>query len=370
MEKVETKIEFEKVARNLNEWYRTIKQNNIPKATAMREKIIKTLPDMEENQNVLLYFNLIDSRFKLMTENYSESGNLLGKVKYETLETTTDDMIQYYFYLFNGMYHFYEKDFIEAINFYRIAESKLNKVPDEIERAEFHFQTAIAYYEIRQNFFSLNHAEKALESFKAHEDYTNRVIKCTMLFAMNKVDLQQWEEAISLYKHAIHIASQNKDGHSEGLGHFNLGVCFERQELLEEAKDHFQKALAIPAHCESVYSIRSMYMLSRVFYKLGSKEMAREWGNKALAYAEKVNEQVYKAKLNLIYFLYDATDSASFDLNMNVLKEKNLWSDVADLSLNAALYYKKQENADLSSKYFEEACTAKDQILKLTEALS
>ncbi|MFP3748068.1 aspartate phosphatase, partial [Achromobacter sp. SIMBA_011] len=82
---------------------------------------------------------------------------------------------------------FYEKDFIEAINFYRIAERKLNKVPDEIERAEFHYQTASAYYEIRQNFFSLNHAEKAIQSFEAHKNYTNRVIKCTMLFAMNKV---------------------------------------------------------------------------------------------------------------------------------------------------------------------------------------
>ncbi|AQP98317.1 Rap family tetratricopeptide repeat protein [Bacillus sp. 275] len=368
MEKVETKIEFEKVARNLNEWYRIIKQNNIPKATAMREKIVKALPDMEENQNVLLYFNLIDSRFKLMTENYSESGHLLGKMNYEALETSTDDMIQYYFYLFNGMYHFYEKDFIEAINFYRIAENKLNKVPDEIERAEFHFQTAIAYYEIRQNFFSLNHAEKALESFKAHEGYTNRVIKCHMLFAMNKVDLQEWEEAFSLYKHAIHLASQNKDGHSEGLGHFNLGVCYEKQERLEEAKEQFQKALAIPAHCESVYSVRSMYMLTRVFYKLGSNEQAREWGTKALAYAHEVNEEVYKTKLNLIYFLYDATDPASFDLSMNVLKEKKLWDDVADLCQMAAFHFKKQDNTRLSSKYFEEACTAKDQILRFTEA--
>ncbi|MFP3324789.1 Rap family tetratricopeptide repeat protein [Planococcus sp. SIMBA_160] len=367
---METKVEFEKVAYSLNEWYITIKQNNILKATAMREKIVNTFPNMEENQNVLLYFNLIDSRFKLMTENYKESGQLLSKVDNATLEKGTDDMIQYYFYLFNGMYHFYEKDFIEAINFYRIAERKLNKVPDEIERAEFHYQTASAYYEIRQNFFSLNHAEKAIQSFEAHKNYTNRVIKCTMLFAMNKVDLQQWKEAISLYEHAIHIASQTDDGHSEGLGHFNLGICYERQELLEEAKESFIKAMNIPAHCDSVYSIRSMYMLSRVLYKLGSKESAREWRTKAIVYADKVNEEIYKAKLNLIYFLYDANDSVSFDLSMNVLKEKNLWSEVADLFLNAALYYKKQENADLSSKYFEEACTAKDQILKFTEALS
>jgi response regulator aspartate phosphatase I len=370
MARVETKINFEKVARDLNDWYGVIKQNDIPKATTMREKIIKILPNMEENQNVLLYFNLIDSRFKVMTENYSESGNLLEKVKYEALERTTDDMIQYYFYLFNGMYYFYEKDFIKAINSYRIAESKLNKIPDEIERAEFHYQIAIGYYEIRQNFFSLNHAEKALESFKMHEGYTNRVIKCHMLFAMNKVDLQLWDEAISLYKHAIHIASQNKDSYSESLGYFNLGICYERQERLQEAKECFQKTLSFTSSDLNSLTIRNCYMLSRTLYKLGSNEIASEWRNKALTYAENVNEQVYQVKLNLIYFLYDETNSASFDLNMNALKEKNLWSDVADLSLNAALYYKKQKKTDLSSKYFEEACTAKDQILKLTEVLS
>ncbi|MFP5303253.1 hypothetical protein R2R70_18885, partial [Cobetia sp. SIMBA_158] len=90
---METKVEFEKVAYSLNEWYITIKQNNILKATAMREKIVNTFPNMEENQNVLLYFNLIDSRFKLMTENYKESGQLLSKVDNATLEKGTDDMI-------------------------------------------------------------------------------------------------------------------------------------------------------------------------------------------------------------------------------------------------------------------------------------
>nr|WGE04244.1 tetratricopeptide repeat protein [Bacillus subtilis] len=184
---------------------------------------------------------------------------------------------------------------------------------------------------MRQTFFSLNHAEKALQSFKAHENYTNRVIKCTMLFAMNKVDLQQWEEALSLYKHAIHIAVQTNDGHSEGLGHFNLGVCYERQERLEEAKESFIKALTVPAHCESVYSIRSMYMLSRVFYKLGSIESAREWRTKALAYANKVNEEVYIAKLNFIYFLYDETNQESIEAQIAILKARNLWDDVADL---------------------------------------
>ncbi|MCY8015099.1 aspartate phosphatase, partial [Bacillus haynesii] len=368
--KLVARVAFENVGKMINDWYGFIRQHNIEQATKMKKEIQDTLPNMKENQNVLLYFNLIDSRFKLMVQDYTESGNLLNHIKSNGLESCTDDMIQYYFYFFSGLYEFYKKRFTKAINLYRIAESRLHKIPDEIEKAEFNYQVAIAYYEIRQNFFSLSHAEKAYDSFKAHEDYTNRVIKSKMLFAMNKVDLQQWDEAKNLYKDAIIMASKVQDRDTEALGHYNLGLCLERQQLLQEAKDCFKNALTLIDPQKFIHlAIRSIYMLSRVFYKTGSIEGARDWWNKALSLAEKVDEDVYKAKLNIIFFIYDKSDSASLDLNMNVLKEKNLWSDVADLSINAALYFKKQENTDLSSKYFEEACKAKDEIIKITEAL-
>ncbi|MDA1475258.1 response regulator aspartate phosphatase [Bacillus changyiensis] len=64
-------IAFQKVGQDINEWYNLIKQNDIYKAKNKREEIKSTLPNMKENQNVLIYFNLIDSRYKLMTEDYS-----------------------------------------------------------------------------------------------------------------------------------------------------------------------------------------------------------------------------------------------------------------------------------------------------------
>ncbi|EWH20759.1 tetratricopeptide repeat protein [Bacillus sp. C3(2022)] len=363
------KIAYEKMGQRINDWYKIIKQNDIPKATEMREEIKRNLPRMEENQDVLIYFNLIDSRYKLLIEKYHESGELLAEINLESLEAKTDHMIQYYFYFFSGMYEYYKKNFTKAINFYRIAENRLIKIDDEIEKAEFHYQMAIAYYEIRQNFFSLNHAEKALESYQAHESYTNRVLKCKMIIAANQVDLERFEEAEKLYKVVLSAASSSGDLLTESFACFNLGVCYERRNLLSEAKRYFEQAADIHERENSVFGIRSMYMLSRVNYKLNLAEEARKWYSKSLERAIEEDDNVYKAKLKIIHSLYDQHDLLSIETALEQLKNKKLWSDVADLTFNIAIYYKKQGDSDIAAKYFEEACYAKDQILKLTEEL-
>ncbi|MFN2746982.1 aspartate phosphatase [Bacillus sp. z60-18] len=363
------KIAYEKIGQRINDWYKVIKQNDIPKATEMREEIQDKLPHMEENQEVLIYFNLIDSRYKLLIEKYNESGDLLAEISPESVEAQTDHMIQYYFYFFSGMYEYYKKNFTKAINFYRIAENRLIKIDDEIEKAEFHYQMAIAYYEIRQHFFSLNHAEKALDSYKAHESYTNRVLKCKMIIAANQVELERYEDAEKIYKLVLNTASSKGDRLTESFACFNLGVCYERRDLLSEAKRYFEQAASIHESEKSVFGIRSMYMLSRVNYKLNLSKEARKWYSKSLERAIEEDDRVYKAKLKLIYSLYDQRDLLTIENALEYLKNKKLWADVADLTFNIAIFYKKQGDSDIAAKYFEEACRAKDQILKLTGEL-
>ncbi|MEC1500948.1 aspartate phosphatase [Bacillus sonorensis] len=364
------KIAFEAVGNSLNQWYGLIRQNNITEAAAMREEIKRTLDAMEENQDVLLYFNLIDSRFKLLTERYEESGTLLKNINKTPEEIGTDNMIQYYFYFFSGMYEFYKKDFITAINFYKIAEHSLYKIPDEIEIAEFHYHLAIAYYEIRQNIFSLNHAEKALESFQAHDEYTSKTLKSKMVIAANYVDLQRFHEAEELYRKVYGEASGAGDFRSAGLACMNLGICYERHDQLLEARQCFEKALNIPEHRQSVFSLRSKYMLSRVLYKMGLYAEARHWYQKAASLASKKEQTEFQSKLFIIHSLYEKCDPDGIDQGLKHLERQQHWSDVADLAINCAKYFKQENNYVHSAKYFEKACYAKDQIFKLTEAVS
>ncbi|MEC3606093.1 tetratricopeptide repeat protein [Bacillus glycinifermentans] len=367
---MDVKVPAEKVGNMLNQWYIMIKLQQVHKAKAMRDEIESTLENMEEDQDILLYFNLIDSRYKMLIDQYSLSGSLLKRLEHRAEEKKTDDMLRYYFYFFSGMYEFYMKNFTDAINFYRIAETRLQRIPDEIEKAEFHYQVAIAYYKIKQHFFSLNHIQKALDSFKAHEEYRSRVINSEMVLAANQVDLYRFEEATKLYELALEKARANQNTLIESFACFNLGVCYERRDLLTESKSYFEDAVKIHEQENSIYKIRSAYMLSRVNYRMGSLDEARNWYQKSLSWANEEDEIEYKSKLQIIYSLYDQRNPARIDAALKKLKDKKLWSDVAELTSIIAYHYKKEGDIHNSAKYFEQACHAKDQILKLTEVLS
>ncbi|MEC2292737.1 response regulator aspartate phosphatase [Bacillus licheniformis] len=364
-----TTIAFEEVGQAINDWYKVIKQHDFSKAAAMREEIENKLPNMAENQTVLLYFNLIDSRYKFMTEDYDESGELLDKVKAKALEDSTDDMIHYYFYFFSGMYEFHQKRYVKAIMYYKIAEERLKKIPDEIEKAEFHYYLCKAYYQIDQNVFSLTHAQIAHDTFKAHDTYKEKTINCEMMLGANKLDLLLHEQAQKHYENAQAIAKANGFRYTESLALFNLGICFERRKMFIESSNCFKLALSIPEHLESFVSVRSTYMLSKVLFQLGASDVARSWYEKALKRATDEGEQEYLAKLKLVYALYMEQDDQEVRKNIAILDEMELWTETADLSMEIAEYYESKADFEKAAYYFKHGHFAKNKIIKISEAL-
>lgn len=62
--RLKTKIAYEEVAKMLNQWYVMIKRHEISQAVSIKYDIENQLPNMEENQDLSLYFNLLDYRHK------------------------------------------------------------------------------------------------------------------------------------------------------------------------------------------------------------------------------------------------------------------------------------------------------------------
>ncbi|MEH7899675.1 tetratricopeptide repeat protein [Bacillus pumilus] len=240
------------------------------------------------------------------------------------------------------MYEFYKKRFSDAINYYHIAETRLRNVPDDLERAEFNYQLSIAYYEIAQNHFSINHAKKALESFKSADLQESRVATTLMVIASNKMDLNQFVQAESTYKDAINLVAESKIDFPQALGYFNLGICYERQGKLQQALECLQYVFSV----ELKKPHKPLYM--RTNYML----------------ANELSDNAYIAKLNIIHSIYITGDEAQLDAALNALKNQKLWTDAAELSIMAARFYKKQDNYKLASKYFDEGLES--QAKKLT----
>ncbi|WP_406595274.1 tetratricopeptide repeat protein [Bacillus velezensis] len=362
-------IAYEKVANMLNQWYSSIKQHNISAADAKKEEIQPLLDSMDENQDVLLYYNLLDARYLLLKEEYSKSGGVLDELEKTAEEHETDDMIQYYFFFFSGMYAYYKKQYTKAIMYYKIAEERLKRIPDEIEKAEFHYYLSKAYYQIDQNHFSLVHAEIAYDTFKAHDTYKEKTINCEMMLGANKLDLLLFEEAEKHYESARTIAKANDFRYSESLALFNLGIAYERRKMFAEASTCFEQAWTIPEHIESFVGVRSAYMLSKVLFQLGDYELARTWNDKALKKATAEGEREYLAKLKLIHSLYEKQNDQEVRQNIEVLEKMQLWSETADLSIEIAEYYKNRDDFEKAAYYFEHGHFAKDKVIQMSEAL-
>lgn len=66
----------------INEWYRHIKRLNVTDAEMLRNEIKSELDVMEEDEQVVLYFQLMDFRHEQMLEYVNPSQNEVNKAEY------------------------------------------------------------------------------------------------------------------------------------------------------------------------------------------------------------------------------------------------------------------------------------------------
>ncbi|MGG0364705.1 aspartate phosphatase, partial [Bacillus velezensis] len=159
-----SKLASERVANILNDWYIAIKQQDAESAEKYFEEIKPLLDEMEEDQEVLMYYSLLEERHRMLL--YQVRGKELPSHSYFNENHAdkiqkTDHMIEYYFYLFEALYESYNRNFESAISLFNIAEKKLSLIPDEIEAAEFYSKVASMYMMLGQNIVSLNYITNA-----------------------------------------------------------------------------------------------------------------------------------------------------------------------------------------------------------------
>ncbi|MCY8198752.1 tetratricopeptide repeat protein [Bacillus subtilis] len=356
-------ISSSSIGEKINEWYMYIRRFSIPDAEYLRREIKQELDHMEEDQDLHLYYSLMEFRHNLMLE-YLEP---LEKMRIEEQPRLSDLLLEidkkqarltgvldYYFNFFRGMYELDQREYLSAIKFFKKAESKLIFVKDRIEKAEFFFKMSEVYYYMKQTYVSMDYARQAYEIYTAQASYDIRLTQCHSLFGANFLDLKQYDQAISHFKKAFSMAEAEQQPQLMGRTLYNVALCHNNQKDFQNAVDHLVRAITVFENAEIINSLPQPYFLiTQIYFNLGNLEKAEEYYNKGLTHSLKAEDTVYLHKFEFLKSLHlSGPNEEHINKCFLFLESKLMYADMEDLALDAAKYYYKLEDFKKASAYF------------------
>ncbi|WP_345821226.1 Rap family tetratricopeptide repeat protein [Bacillus pumilus] len=360
------------VGLKINEWYYHIQRFNVPDAEAYKEEIKSMLDHMEENQDLLLYFSLMEFRHKLMLdylnplENGKERANfreLAMKIKRDQEKLT--GLLEYYFNFFYGMYEFENYEYLNAITFYKRAEKKLSLVSDDIERAEFNYKMAEIYYHMKQTHMSMHHIAQAIECYREKDTYTVREIQCSFVIGLNYIDMGCPEKAIPHFQHALEKAADNSTKRLKGSALYNLGLSYFHNNDLSTAIKYFNES--IHSFKEQGYEhlnkiLDPLVMLTKSYFKNDQRDLGLYALNYGLELAEKLKDDTFINTFVMLRSLYIDNNENRIKESMAYLESKSFFANLEDLAKDAVKHYNKAGDIERSNEFYEKILYFQHQI--------
>ncbi|MCY8555988.1 response regulator aspartate phosphatase RapI [Bacillus haynesii] len=364
------KIPYDIVTKKLNDWYTLIKDDQVEHAEIIKIEVEKELLNMEENQDALLYYQLLDFRHEIMlsymkSKEIDDLNNAYETIKEIEKQGQLTGMLEYYFYFFKGMYEFRRKELTSAISAYRIAESKLSEVEDEIEKAEFFFKVSYVYYYMKQTYFSMNYANRALKIFREYEEYAVQTVRCQFIVAGNLIDSLDYERALEQFLNSLEIAKGSNIEHLIAMSHMNIGICYDELKEYKKASQHLILALEIFEKSKHSFLTKTLFTLTYVEAKQQNYDVALTYFRKGRFIADKSGDKEYSAKFKILEGLFFSDGETQLIKNaFSYLASRKMFADVENFSIEVADYFHEQGNLMLSNEYYRMSIEARRKIKK------
>lgn len=364
------KIPYDIVTKKLNDWYTSIKNDQVEQAEIIKTEVEKELLNMEENQDALLYYQLLDFRHEIMlsymnSKEIEDLHNAYETIKEIEKQGQLTGMLEYYFYFFKGMYEFRRKELTTAISAYRIAESKLSEVEDEIEKAEFFFKVSYVYYYMKQTYFSMNYANRALKIFREYEEYAVQTVRCQFIVAGNLIDSLEYERALEQFLNSLEIAKESNIDHLIAMSHMNIGICYDELKEYKKASQHLILALEIFEKSKHSFLTKTLFTLTYVEAKQQNYDVALTYFRKGQFIADKSDDKEYSAKFKILEGLFFSDGENQLIKNaFSYLTSRKMFADVENFSIEVADYFHEQGNLMLSNEYYRMSIEARRKIKK------
>ncbi|WNV80284.1 tetratricopeptide repeat protein [Bacillus atrophaeus] len=365
-----TKIPYDLVTKKLNAWYTSINNDQVEKAERIKKEVEAELVNMEENQDALLYYKLLEFRHEIMLS-YMESKEIDDlNSAYETIKEIEEQgqltgMLEYYYFFFLGMYEFRRKELTSAISAYRIAETKQYQVEDEIERAEFFFKVSYVYYYMKQTYFSMNYANRALKIFKKYDEYAVQTLRCQFILAGNLIDSLEFEMALKQFLGALDIAEDIKIDHLIGMSHMNIEICYEELKDFDNAAIHLDLSIKVFEESENIFLTKALFAMSHVEAKRNNFDVSQNYFLQGKEVSEKNKDKEYIAKFKILEGLYFSNGEYHLiNEAFSYLANRKMFADVENFATEIGHYFHHRGNLELSNEYYRISIEARRKIMK------
>ncbi|AVI31062.1 hypothetical protein C3Z10_21950 (plasmid) [Bacillus velezensis] len=355
-------------ANSLNRWYELIKKGDGELSKIKKAELREMLTKSEDSSDLVDYYILLCHRHDALFEEEVTD----DLVKFLS-RGSHDLLINFYYELFSGDYKFFNKNYFDAIEFYKRAERRLLSMSEDTigttKFADFHYKIGVSYYEIDQHVVSVTHVKQAKEIYEKDKNFILEAIQCSLVMGICLYDMGRYPDADSSLRSALTDALAFGYDKPTAKIYHNLGLIRWQEGLYVEAKELFLKAESFSWLKESPKGLQNLYMLSRVSYEMGDAEEGNRWYNLGCEMTERYDSEEFRIKLQILYCLYEEFSVENVLSYCDALREKNLWPDVAKIEKSIAAFFEKKGDISMSYTFLKRALYSREQIPKIREAL-
>lgn len=350
----------ELVTNLLNDWYQEIRAQHVIEATKLKREIEEKIHNVED-QNLLLYYSLLDFRYQVLTDGLNISKNAFDKV--ESFPTPTDTFLAYYYHFFKAIHSTIHTNYNEARKLYEKAENLLVHLLDEMETAEFNYRISSYYYQIYQPLSALQYATKAHEVFSKHIGHEINVALCKNVLGLSCSEFKQYEQAEEYFTSAINILQKQTDEVLLLRVRHNLGLLYASQNLSPLAIRHLSEVSKnIPNH------FKAIFLEAREHCKLGETEKAKELIETGLKVCERSENDEYKHHFLILNELCQFSTVENIEKvvleGFSYFQREGLMEYMQEYGEMLAMEFHKTGNIEKAEYYFHKAYETRKKLLE------
>ncbi|KAA0781930.1 tetratricopeptide repeat protein [Bacillus sp. BB56-3] len=348
----------EQVTKMLNDWYTEIRARHIGKAHKLKLEIDQKIHNIEEDQNLLLYYALLDFRHQYMIDSLSIGKDSFDKV--DSLDIPADQFLQYYYHFFKAIHSNITGNFTSAKEHYNQAELLLKHIPDEVEHAEFHLKLSTFHYHIYKPLAAIKEATKAKDIFKKHAGYETNIGLCDNLIGLACTHLKQFEEAEEHFITAINTFKKSGEEKNITFVRHNLGLMYSGQDLSELSIRYLSEVTQ-----ELPKDYKAIFIKAREHMKIGDSKETSNLIIRGLEICKELKNEEYEHHFLILEKLNQkvAADELEMTIKTGIsyFDREDLHEYVQEYAKKLAVLFHQENNRSKASDYFYLSHQAEEQ---------